>query len=116
LEFGVATVTTIRLLGPGEAEVLDRVAEGVFDNPADPRWAAEFFAGPRHPLAVALDGGEEADGVGSAFPVRRDENGRRGGGGVAPGRARPDHRGQVFTRLALLGRRDLPDQDLIRPT
>jgi uncharacterized damage-inducible protein DinB len=26
------------------------------------------------------------------------------------------HRGQVFTRLALLGRRDLPDQDLIRAT
>lgn len=24
------------------------------------------------------------------------------------------HRGQVFTRLALLGRRDLPDHDLIR--
>jgi uncharacterized damage-inducible protein DinB len=26
------------------------------------------------------------------------------------------HRGQVFTRLALLGRRDLPDHDLIRAT
>jgi uncharacterized damage-inducible protein DinB len=24
------------------------------------------------------------------------------------------HRGQVFTRLAMMGRRDLPDQDLIR--
>jgi len=24
------------------------------------------------------------------------------------------HRGQVFTRLGLLGRRDLPDQDLLR--
>lgn len=24
------------------------------------------------------------------------------------------HRGQVFTRLALLGRRDLPDHDLLR--
>jgi ribosomal protein S18 acetylase RimI-like enzyme len=50
-------VTAIRLLGPGEAAVLDRVAEGVFDNPVDPRWAAEFFADPRHHLAVALDGG-----------------------------------------------------------
>jgi hypothetical protein len=50
-------VTTIRLLGPGEAAVLDRVAEGVFDNPVGPRWAAEFFADPRHHLAVALDGG-----------------------------------------------------------
>lgn len=26
------------------------------------------------------------------------------------------HRGQVFTRLGLLGRRDLPDHDLIRAT
>lgn len=26
------------------------------------------------------------------------------------------HRGQVFTRLALLGRKDLPDHDLIRAT
>ncbi len=24
------------------------------------------------------------------------------------------HRGQIFTRLALLGRRDLPDLDLLR--
>jgi len=24
------------------------------------------------------------------------------------------HRGQIFTRLALLGRRDLPDYDLLR--
>ena len=50
-------MTTICLLGPGEAAVLDRVAEGVFDNPIDPRRAAEFFADPRHHLAVALDGG-----------------------------------------------------------
>jgi ribosomal protein S18 acetylase RimI-like enzyme len=50
-------VTTIRLLGPGEAAVLDRVAEGVFDSPVNPRWAAEFFADPRHHLAVVLDGG-----------------------------------------------------------
>jgi aminoglycoside 6'-N-acetyltransferase I len=47
---------TIRLLGPSDAAVLDHVAEGVFDNPVHPRWAAEFFADPRHHLAVALDG------------------------------------------------------------
>ena len=50
-------MTAIRLLGPGESAVLDRVADCVFDNPVDPRWAAEFFADPRHHLAVALDGG-----------------------------------------------------------
>jgi aminoglycoside 6'-N-acetyltransferase I len=47
---------TVRLLGPNDAAVLDQVAPGVFDHPTDPRWTAEFFADPRHHLAVALDG------------------------------------------------------------
>lgn len=46
---------TIRILGPADAPVLDRVAPQVFDNAVDPRWAAEFLADPRHHLAVALD-------------------------------------------------------------
>ena len=49
-------MTAVRLLGPSDAAVLDRVVEGVFDNPIDPRWRAEFFADPRHHLAVAVDG------------------------------------------------------------
>jgi aminoglycoside 6'-N-acetyltransferase I len=44
------------VLGAGEASVLDRVAPEVFDDEIDARWAAEFFADPRHHLAVALDG------------------------------------------------------------
>lgn len=48
----------IRLLGRGDAAVLHRVADGVFDSPVDSRWSAEFFADPRHHLAVAI-----ADGV-----------------------------------------------------
>jgi ribosomal protein S18 acetylase RimI-like enzyme len=47
---------TIRILGPDDAAVLDRVAPGVFDHDVDARWAAEFFADRRHHLAVALDG------------------------------------------------------------
>src|SRR5688572_24652256 len=47
---------TVRVLEPDEAVVLDRVASDVFDNEIDPRWTAEFFADPRHHLAVALDG------------------------------------------------------------
>jgi hypothetical protein len=54
--FGGVAVTAVRLLGPGDAAVLDRVVGGVFDNPIDPRWRAEFFADPRHHLAVAIDG------------------------------------------------------------
>ena len=47
----------IRLLGPGDATVLDHVAPGVFDNAIDPRWTAEFLSDPRHHLAVAIDEG-----------------------------------------------------------
>lgn len=57
----------VRVLGPGEAAVLDDVAPDVFDHAVDPRWAAEFFADPRHHLAVALDGGRV---VGFASGVR----------------------------------------------
>ena len=60
--FGV----TIRLLGPGDAPVLGRVLPGVFDNAVDPRHTAEFFADPRHHLAVALDG-ETVVGMASAL-------------------------------------------------
>jgi ribosomal protein S18 acetylase RimI-like enzyme len=45
------------MLGPSDASVLESVAPDVFDRPIDPRWAAEFFADPRHHLAVAVIGG-----------------------------------------------------------
>lgn len=44
----------IRLLGSADAAVLSRVAPGVFDNPVDPRWTAEFLTDPRHHMAVAM--------------------------------------------------------------
>jgi aminoglycoside 6'-N-acetyltransferase I len=47
----------LRLLDPGDAGVLSRVAEGVFDYPVDPRWTAEFLADRRHHMIVALDEG-----------------------------------------------------------
>jgi ribosomal protein S18 acetylase RimI-like enzyme len=47
----------IRLLGPTDAAVLDRVAADVFDGPIDPRWTSRFLADPRHHLVVALDDG-----------------------------------------------------------
>ncbi|CAA9377081.1 MAG: Acetyltransferase, GNAT family [uncultured Gemmatimonadetes bacterium] len=43
------------LLGPGDADVLSRVAEGVFDYAVDPRWTAEFLADRRHHMIVARD-------------------------------------------------------------
>jgi ribosomal protein S18 acetylase RimI-like enzyme len=51
------TKVEIRVLGADDSAVLDRVAEGVFDNAVDPRWAREFFADRRHHLAVALEDG-----------------------------------------------------------
>ena len=48
-------MTTIRVLRHDEAHVLDNVAPDVFDHAIDPRWCAEFFADPRHHLAVAID-------------------------------------------------------------
>lgn len=47
---------TIRMLGPDDATMLDRVAPDVFDNAIDARWTAEFLADTRHHMAVALDG------------------------------------------------------------
>jgi len=56
----------IRMLQAGDASVLQRVADDVFDLPVDPHWSAEFLADPRHHLAVAIDGdlvGGMASGV-----------------------------------------------------
>jgi aminoglycoside 6'-N-acetyltransferase I len=46
---------SIHVLGPGDAEVLRRVAPEVFDEEVDPEYAAEFLADPRHHLVVAMD-------------------------------------------------------------
>lgn len=58
-------VIVVRLLGPDDAPVLDRVASDVFDEPIDPRWTAEFLADRRHHLAVAIDG-DQVVGMASA--------------------------------------------------
>ena len=47
---------TVRVLNSTEAHVLSNVAPDVFDGPVHPDYTAEFFADPRHHLAVALDG------------------------------------------------------------
>lgn len=45
----------IRVLAPGDASVLDRVADQVFDEAVNAAWAREFLADPRHHLVVAID-------------------------------------------------------------
>ena len=46
----------VRILGEGDAAVLDRLGPDLFDDAIDPATTAEFLADPRHHLAVALDG------------------------------------------------------------
>ena len=48
---------TIRNLGPEDAHILDRVADGVFDNPVDPARAYGFLATRVNEIVVALQGG-----------------------------------------------------------
>ena len=47
----------VRMLGPGDEEVLARVADDVFDESVDPEAARAFVADPRHHIAVAIDDG-----------------------------------------------------------
>jgi ribosomal protein S18 acetylase RimI-like enzyme len=47
----------IRVLHAGDEQVLDRVAEDVFDEAVRPDLAREFLAEPRFHLVVALDDG-----------------------------------------------------------
>jgi ribosomal protein S18 acetylase RimI-like enzyme len=47
----------VRLLRPGDEQVLRAVADDVFDDPLDSAATAAFLADPRHHLAVAIDDG-----------------------------------------------------------
>jgi ribosomal protein S18 acetylase RimI-like enzyme len=47
----------IRLLGPDDGHLLQRVADGVFDGPVEQRWLREFLGDARHHMTVALDRG-----------------------------------------------------------
>lgn len=47
---------SIRLLGPADAAVLDRVADEVFDGPVRADWARAFLDAGNHLIAVAVAG------------------------------------------------------------
>ncbi len=51
----------LRLLGPGDAHLLDRVAEDVFDEPVSPSRLAAHLAEPCHLLLLALESGAGGD-------------------------------------------------------
>lgn len=47
----------IRVLGKGDAAVLDTVAEGVFDHAIIPEMAKRFLSDPAHHIVVAIEDG-----------------------------------------------------------
>ena len=51
------SVIEIRLLGPGDAAMLETVADDVFDEPVDPGRLAACLAEPNHHMIVALHDG-----------------------------------------------------------
>jgi ribosomal protein S18 acetylase RimI-like enzyme len=63
----------IRLLGPGDGDVLDRVAPGVFDGSVQPRWTQEFLTDARHHLIVALEEGSVVGMVSALHYVHPDK-------------------------------------------
>jgi aminoglycoside 6'-N-acetyltransferase I len=66
----------IRLLGPGDGDVLARVAPDVFDYAIERELTAEFLADPRHHLVVAIDDGTVvgmASGVHYVHPDKHPE-------------------------------------------
>ncbi len=88
----------IRILGPADASVLDRVAPGVFDNAVDPRWTAEFLADNRHHLVVALDAGLVVGMASAVHYVHPDKPPELWVNEVA---VAPAHRGQGIGRQLL---------------
>jgi GNAT superfamily N-acetyltransferase len=63
----------IKVLGPHEVGVLERVDPDVFDDPIDVGRAREFLADSRHHLAVAVDDGVVVGFVSAVHYVHPDK-------------------------------------------
>ncbi|MDX1379412.1 MAG: GNAT family N-acetyltransferase [Anaerolineales bacterium] len=48
---------TIKILSNSDISIVVNVADDVFDNPVDERYATEFLADPRHHIVAATDDG-----------------------------------------------------------
>jgi aminoglycoside 6'-N-acetyltransferase I len=60
-------------LGREDAALLDRVAEGVFDEPLNPEGVAKHLASPGHHLVVALSDGEVVGQVTGVLHAQPDK-------------------------------------------
>jgi ribosomal protein S18 acetylase RimI-like enzyme len=63
----------LRRLGPGDAQVLDRVAAEVFDEPIRPERLAAYLAEPSYLMIVALVNGEVVGQVACALHRHPDK-------------------------------------------
>ena len=96
---GMTTAIEVRVLEPHEAERLDAVAAGVFDDPVVAERAREFLGDSRHHLAVALDGGTVVGMASAVHYLHPDKEGPElwiNEVGVAP-----THQGQGIGRRLL---------------
>jgi aminoglycoside 6'-N-acetyltransferase I len=64
----------IKLLSPTDSEILNNVAENVFDDPIVESSAKEFLADPRHRFVVALDGDLVVGFVSAVIYVHPDKS------------------------------------------
>jgi aminoglycoside 6'-N-acetyltransferase I len=99
---------TIKVLGPGDAAVLDRVAADVFDEPVQAELADEFLNDARHHLAVALDDHQVVVGMASAVHyVHPDKPAQLfiNEVGVAPEQQRRGIASRLVSELLLVGSR-----------
>jgi ribosomal protein S18 acetylase RimI-like enzyme len=62
-----------RILRHADAAVLADVAPGVFDEPLDDRWVAQFLRDPRHHLVVAIVAGRVIGFVSAVHYVNPDK-------------------------------------------
>jgi aminoglycoside 6'-N-acetyltransferase I len=89
----------VRVLGPNEADVLNNVVPGVFDDTIDAARAAEFLADRRHHLVVAMSDAAIvgfASGIHYVHPDKPEPEFWINEIGVAPG-----HRGAGIGRRLL---------------
>jgi ribosomal protein S18 acetylase RimI-like enzyme len=97
---------TIRLLGPNDGAVLDRVADGVFDLPVQYELAQEFLSDGRHHMMVALDEGEVVGMISAVHYVHPDKRTQLwiNEVGVAPSRHRQGIGKQLLRAMLAHGR------------
>lgn len=98
--------TLIVRVGPGDAALLDRVAEDVFDDVIDPGHLAAYLAEPRHMMILALCGGEvvgQTRGIVHLSPDQPPEL-YIDNMGVTPARQREGIAGRMLDDLLAWGR------------